>query len=247
MRAALLVLVLSGCNFMRSSNSPLRTAALVDERSECVLVMLPGLGDDPSLFEQHGFHTAVSASDSPCDVVTVDAHFGYYRDAVLPQRLANEVLQPLRAQYRKTWLVGVSLGGYGAALTAKEKPELVDGVVLISPFLGVPRGARPLVERIKSAGGLASFRTEVTELTKPQRHFVEVEPLWGWLGSRARGEAGPELMFAFGEADGFAWKHQVLSDALSAEAQFREVGGHDWRTFAQLWRKVVVAAPWRSQ
>lgn len=230
---------------MRSSREALGASVLVEERRACVLVLLPGLGDDPARFREHGFDQAVSTSKAPCDVVALDSHFGYYRDAVLVERVVAEVLAPFRARYEKTWLVGVSLGGYGAALIAQARPDLVDGVVLISPFLGVPRQVRAFVERVEAAGGLAEYEGPYASQGNPRRHFMETEPLWAWLASRARGEAGPRLIIAWGSADAFSWKHRVVGAGLDPGDAVQLTGGHTWDTFAALWREVAAASPWK--
>lgn len=236
----------TGCSLLRSSEAPLDTAVLMDERRACVLVLLPGLGDSPERFREHGFHEAARHSPEPCDVVTVDSHFGYYRDAVLVERVARDLLTPLRARYERTWLVGVSLGGYGAALVAEARPDLVDGVVLISPFLGVPRTVRPFVERLEAAGGLRQYQGPFAKRTKPRRHFLEAEPVWEWLAGRARSDEGPRVVLAWGDADGFAWKHRVVGAALDDDDVVQLQGGHTWETFGALWREVAAASPWRD-
>ena len=247
-RALLLCAVLTGtsCSLMRSSRGAMGTSVMIDERRGCVLVLLPGLGDSPDRFREHGFDEAVRQSSAPCDVVALDSHFGYYRDSVLVERVAQEVLTPFRARYQQTWLVGVSLGGYGAALIADARPELVDGVVLISPFLGVPRAVRPFVERVEAAGGLSDYQGPFASRGNPKRHFMEAEPLWSWLAGRARGEDGPRLVIAWGAADGFSWKHRVVGAGLDPQDVVQLEGGHTWSTFAALWREVALACPWKT-
>ncbi|MGV3624656.1 MAG: alpha/beta fold hydrolase [Archangium sp.] len=239
-------LLASGCAFFRSSHEPLYASKLTSTGAGCVLVFLPGAGDSPELFETHGFLDAVKGSRANCDVLSVDAHFGYYRDAVFPQRLASDWLTSLRRRYDRVWLVGVSLGGYGAIQTAQAYPELVDGVVLISPFLGVPQGTAPLLTKIESSGGLEAFRSEAREPKNRRRHFLEVEPVWNWLAERSRGEPGPALIVASGSEDGFAAAQQTVVRALPSGSTFRAPGGHTWTTFAALWRQVVAAAPWAA-
>ena len=248
MRSLLLcgLLTSSSCSLMRSSREAMATSVMVDERRSCVLVLLPGLGDSPERFREHGFAEAVGQSQAPCDVVALDSHFGYYRDAVLVDRVVEEVLAPFRARYEQTWLVGVSLGGYGAALIADARPDLVDGVVLISPFLGIPRTIRPFIERVEAAGGLSQYAGPFASRGNPRRHFMEVEPLWSWLAGRARGEKGPRLVIAWGTADGFSWKHRVVGAGLDPQDVVQLEGGHTWGTFAALWREVAAACPWRS-
>ncbi|MDP2274368.1 MAG: alpha/beta fold hydrolase [Archangium sp.] len=231
---------------MRSSREALSTSMMLEERRACVLVLLPGLGDSPERFTEHGFAEAAGQSSAPCDVLALDSHFGYYRDGVLVERVVEEVLLPLRGRYQRLWLVGVSLGGYGAALIADARPELVDGVVLISPFLGVPREVRPFIERIEAAGGLSKYPGPFASRGHPRRHFMEVEPLWSWLAGRARGEAGPRLVIAWGAADGFSWKHRVVGAGLDPQDVVQLEGGHTWETFAALWREVAAACPWKG-
>ena len=240
------LVLMTNCSLLRSSREPLSTSTLINERNACVLVLLPGLGDEPDVFREHGFHEAARHSPQPCDVVTVDSHFGYYRDAVLVARIVSEVLEPRRERYEKMWLVGVSLGGYGAVLVAEARPDLVDGVVLISPFLGVPRAIRPFVERLEAAGGLAQYAGPFAKRGNARRHFVEAEPVWAWLAGRARGDVGPRLVMAWGRADGFAWKQRVVGAALGVDDVFQHHGGHTWETFGALWRQVAAASPWRG-
>lgn len=239
--AVLFTLCGSGCAFLHSSKAPLQGKVLAEDRqAQCVLVFLPGIGDSPELFKQHGFDEAVH----DCELLTVNGDFAYYRDAVFPERLAQEWLTPLRTKYRRVWLVGVSLGGYGAVQTARAHPELVDGVVLISPFLGVPKGTQELVARIDAEGGLENFHSTAAAPKNPRRHFMEVEPVWDWLADRARREPGPALVMAWGDTDQFVAAQRTVGNALPGDTTFTTAGGHTWETFASLWRKVAATTPW---
>lgn len=235
----------SSCAYLHSSRAPLAAEVLVERpQAECVLVFLPGIGDSPELFKQYGFDAAVKAGDARCEMLTVNGDFAYYRDAVFPQRLADEWLTPLRKRYTRIWLVGVSLGGYGAVQTARAHPELVDGVVLISPFLGVPKGTKALVDRIDAEGGLENFHSTAAAPKNPRRHFMEPEPVWDWLAARSRGEPGPALIMAWGDADQFVVAQRTVGRALPEDTTFTTEGGHTWTTFASLWRQVAATTPW---
>lgn len=241
-----LALLSLGCTYLRSGQAPLRHQTLAASGADCVIVLLPGLGDSPELFRTHSFADALEQGEGRCDLEVVDSHFGYYRDAVIVERLSAR-LESLAPRYPRVWLVGVSLGGYGAALVAQARPDLVDGVVLISPFLGVPKAVRPLVSRIEREGGLEAFDGPVQAPTQAKKHFVMVEPLWKWLAERARDEGpGPRVVLAFGAEDGFAWMHRVVGAALDPIDVIEQPGGHDWRTFRGLWSGVAAAAPWKG-
>lgn len=241
-----LALLSLGCTYLRSGQAPLRHETLASSGTDCVIVLLPGFGDSPEHFKKHTFADALGQGEGRCDLEVVDSHFGYYRDAVIVERLAAR-LESLAPRYQRLWLVGVSLGAYGAALAAQARPDLVDGVVLISPFLGVPKAVRPLVSRIESGGGLEAFDGPVQAPTKAKNHFVMVEPLWKWLAERARDEGqGSRVVLAFGADDGFAWMHRVVGAAMDPTDVIEQPGGHDWHTFRGLWSVVAAAAPWNG-
>ncbi|MBL8912319.1 MAG: alpha/beta fold hydrolase [Archangium sp.] len=243
MRVALLLLAASGCAYLKPAHAPLTTAHVVSGEGACLVVLLPGVGDSPERFAAHGFLDALSNDAAHCDVLVADSHFGHYRAGAITNRLAA-LLEPRRAQYRAIWLVGVSLGGYGAMLTAREHPQLIDGVVLISPFLGVPRAVAPVAREIEAAGGLSHYHPRPTTLSRPERHFVEVAPLWAWLAEHARDPAaGPRVVLAYGHDDAFAWKHRLLASSPSVSS-ISAPGAHDWTTFAALFRQVLVRTPW---
>lgn len=96
-------LAASGCTVSRfvgialqHGREPLRQTPVVEQpAASCVVLFLPGLGDAPQRFEEHGFVEVMERHGS-CDASVVDSHFGYYRDANLVPRLIA-VLEPLRA------------------------------------------------------------------------------------------------------------------------------------------------------
>jgi len=51
-------------------------------------------------------------------------------------------------------LAGISLGGYGALLYAKNHLDEIDAVLLLAPFLG----SQALVQAIANTGGLSVWR-----------------------------------------------------------------------------------------
>lgn len=116
--------------------------------ASCLAVFLPGIGDPPDEFKQHGFFEALHAADVDC--VGVALHIGYFRAGMAVTRLRTDVILPAReAGYTQILLVGVSLGGLGALLYAREHGVEIAGVALLAPFLG----ERSLLREIAQAGG----------------------------------------------------------------------------------------------
>jgi len=143
--------LLLGCAAMRPARTPIPRATHVSDGGahQTLMVLLPGIRDTRDDFERHGFIAAVRERDLPVDLVAVDAHFGYYTKRTLIERLLADVIVPAREDgYDRVILVGVSLGGLGALITAREAPDQVDGIVLIAPFLG----EKKFISEIEAAG-----------------------------------------------------------------------------------------------
>lgn len=259
MRLVLVVLsfVLNACSFVRPTMSPIAVhfhshsgggeamelAHLNTPRArECLIVLLPGIGDGRDSFRANGF--VEEAEGHGCDLALVDATFNYYLAQDAAHRVAADVLFEARRQgYRSIWLAGISLGGYGAVLTAGAYPELVDGVILIAPMLGLPPRLDGVVDEVVAAGGLCSWRGEVTAY----RHdFQEPALVWAWLREQLHSPDRHSLMLAYGLDDSHAPRHSVLADAMQEHAVVTAGGGHDWSTWRQLWRDVLQRRPWTA-
>jgi S-formylglutathione hydrolase FrmB len=208
------------------------------ERSDTLLVFLPGAFLKPEEFEREGFVNAVRERDLAADVMLVDANVSYYYDQSFVQRLSDDVLAPARSSgYGAIWLVGISIGGFGALTHELSRPGLVDGIVALAPYLG----RRPLGAEIQKAGGLRAWKAPET----PSDDEID-RKLWPWLQQYAYpqpAQALPPLYLGYGLADRFAANHQLLADALPEGHVFTTEGGHDWPQWSRLWRSVLEVLP----
>jgi pimeloyl-ACP methyl ester carboxylesterase len=193
-----------------------------------LMILLPGIGDVAEDYESHGFVDAVLRSEAPADLIAVDVHVGYYARRTALERLRKDVIAPAReAGYEKIWLVGISLGGLGASLYAAEHGADVQGLVLLAPFLGGPR----IVREIAGAGGLGAWKPDERTEDDYQRR------LWQWAKRYSKeSEKLPALFIGYGEGEPFAPANRLLAQALPVECVLTVPGGHDWRTWHQLWR-----------
>jgi pimeloyl-ACP methyl ester carboxylesterase len=210
-----------------------------NSRSDTLLVFLPGAFLKPEEFEREGFISAVRERDLAADALLVDADVSYYYDQTFIERLHHDILQPQRALgYKSLWLVGISIGGFGALIHELAKPGAVDGIVALAPYLG----RRPLGAEIHKAGGLRAWKAP--EGPPPDEEVDR--KLWPWLQQYAAAKPAtelPPLYLGFGLADRFASNHRLLAEALPAGRVFTTEGGHDWPQWSQLWRKMLDVLP----
>jgi pimeloyl-ACP methyl ester carboxylesterase len=207
------------------------------ERACCLVVLLPGHGDTPQDFVRHRFIEVLRAARIPADVLAVAAHSGYYFKGTVAERLHTDVLAPARAAgYRQIWLVGVSMGGFGALWTAQLHPEDVSGIVLLAPFTGRPRIVNPI-----AADGIHRWQP------KPEKGTWDYE-LWRWLQRLATPNAAqtppmPPIYLAHGEDDASPGS-LMLAQLLPPEQVLVLPGDHDWDTWLPLWTQLVARVPW---
>lgn len=222
------IATLVGCARFAPPTVPM--ASISDRRgptkAKCLLVFLPGIGDHAAAFRSQRFVDLVRQRPLSVDIVAADATFAYYRQSSLVERLATDVIGPAtRAGYAETWLGGISLGGLGALLYARERPADVTGVLALSPFLGED----DLIEEIQAAGGLSRWTPPAPQTGNYQRD------LWLWLrdvtSARTR---GPDLYLGWGNDDRFRVANALLGQTLPTDHVLRAPGKHDWNTWRRL-------------
>ena len=238
---AVCAVALTGCLPRRAITTPMeRIFEAVDpaRRSDTLLVLLPGAFDLPKDFVREGFVTAVRQRQIDADVLMVDAHTEYYMQRIVLERLLDEVVRPARAQgYRRIWFAGISLGGYGSLLFAKEHGELIDGVFVMAAFLG----RRDIPAAVGAAGGLGNWQPTAATPDDPDRY------LWQWLKGYAQLPAGgpgrPPLYLGYGRSDRFATSNELVARVLPPDRVFTTDGGHDWGPWRRLWDAFLDHAP----
>jgi pimeloyl-ACP methyl ester carboxylesterase len=210
-----------------------------------LIVFLPGNGDPLTVFDENGMVAAVRARNLPVDIIAVDAHIGYYMTGSILARLKQDVIDPARGRgYRRIWLVGNSLGGYGSISYARQYPQDIFGIVLLGPFLG----DKNIIREIREAGGLQKW--DPGQIPENTRATWEKE-LWKWLkdGDQQKGfwhwvkscdepdeDCPSRIYLGFGKRDRFSSGQKLLAEGLSPENVIViDDGGHDWDTWKQAW------------
>lgn len=225
----------AGCHYFRSAEIPMGTVKhgnLGPQKARGVVVLVPGIGDEPEDFEDGGFVEDVLARGD-FDVVAADAHFGYYKNRVLVDRLHADVIAPAKQSgYREIWLVGISLGGLGTLNTLRLHDADVTGAILLAPYMGNPE----LADEVKRAGGIAAWEPGDVEAIE-DAETRSYRRAWQWLRKYHDTKlAGPSMYVGYGRSDRFAEANQIVGDILPDDHVYDAPGGHDWKTWRALFR-----------
>ena len=235
---ALLTLLLAGCYVIKPAKIPLPVvhySAATNGTAEGLIVLLPGFGDGPNSFDQQGIIDIVRRIAPTFDAVATDAHFAYYRNQSIVERLHNDVIEPIAHRYQRVWLVGISMGGLGAAAYAMEHPAMVEGVILLAPYMGDDE----LIAELEAAGGLAQWLPPdlAAVVDEEERLFYE---LWTWYKGYADVVyPAPKLLLGFGAEDRLRRANQLVVDVLPGDQVVSIPGGHKWTVWIPLFETLL--------
>jgi pimeloyl-ACP methyl ester carboxylesterase len=229
-------MLLQACSLFRSVEGPMHYVNdyfACDIRPKTLLVLLPGAYDSPQDYIDQNFINEVRDRNIYADIQIVDAHIGYYTNAQIVKRLEDEVVAPAKSKgYEKIWFIGISLGGYGSLLYSMNYPTTLEGVFLMAPYMGV----KEVHIDVQSKGGLKNWVSN-SEGTADLN-------LWRWLkGYAITSSKMPKLLIGFGGSDRFAQPNSLLAAALPKARSMKIPGGHDWKTWHQLWTQFLDESP----
>jgi len=218
--------------------SQLQLPAPVAGDVRVMLIMLPGAGIGAEEFVAQGLVSAVHAQELPVDVVVVQPDLALYLEDGVTGVLHRDVVEPAWARgYRRIWLLGISLGGMGALLYASAHPGVVEGLVLLAPFLGT----RGTMAELAKAGGLDSWSAACSAATAPELRLL------AWLRNHLACKAGrPALYLGYGLQDRFASGQHLLARQMAPMQVAALPGGHDWPTWTALWQALLGKSPFSA-
>ena len=201
--------------------NPLRTLDLV-RGSDTLLVLLPGAYMQPEDFVTAGFFAALEKRELALDLRIVALDLEAITGGAALTMLQQQILDPARADYRRVWLGGISLGGLLAMCQAADQPQTVDGLCLLAPY----PGSRLTANAIARAGGLDAWEASPEQLADPEFR------VWRWLKSPP---AALPAFVGYGTEDRFAEGMRRIAECFPVAARHTAPGDHDWPAWQQLW------------
>ncbi|HTH99636.1 MAG TPA: alpha/beta fold hydrolase [Acidisoma sp.] len=200
-----------------------------------LLVMLPGAGIAADDFADHGFIAAVQGRVPTLDIVALRPDIELYLDGNIAPVLHEGIIVPAVASgIRRIWLLGLSLGGMGALLYSSAYPDLVEGLVLLAPFLGT----HGTMAELTRAGRFVDWSAKGSAATAPERQLLT------WIQGHLRaGRTTPKLFLGHATRDRFAAGHRLLAAALPASQVVEVDGVHNWAAWTQAWQDILALNP----
>lgn len=230
--------LLSCCALYRPASVPVPTVVYAkrpEGQARTLVIFLPGKRSRMGDFDRERFIGIARERGLDADLLEADLHLGYYLEGTYAKRLWEDVVAPARASGdRRIWIVGISLGGSGALGFAREHPDCLAGLVLLSPYLGPPE----MTEKIRALGGLEKWTPENAGAAGSFEEFFEGN--WDFLKRLgSTGDKPPALYLGYGRNEKMAPSLDLLAESLPASHVARVPGGHRWKTWQALWVELL--------
>jgi pimeloyl-ACP methyl ester carboxylesterase len=193
--------------------------------------MLPGRYGTSNQFIQEGFVELALKAGFSLDVISADAHIGYYYNQTVIERLRQDVILPARSRgYKRIWILGISMGGLGAIWYDRAHPGDVDGLILLAPYLG----DKQIVNEIEAVGGMRGWHQ--TELDKGDFQ----KEIWGLAkGYEDNKTTADRLFLGYGLQDSFARSNSLLAREIPVDQVTTLPGSHNWPTWRLLLANIL--------
>ncbi|MBP1475834.1 hypothetical protein J7I44_16155 [Frateuria sp. MAH-13] len=220
----LVALLLAACSAGGDITRPIPTRWVsATQPPHRLVVMLPGRGDDLQSLGTRGIAQTIQQHWPDTDVVLTGLTMPFYREGRAAERLHEEVIVPARRRhYDQIWLVGISLGGMGALLYDRSFPGDIDGMLLISPYLG----DKAIYREIQAAGGLDRWRPGPVETISEANYQRE---LWRYIQHWSETpERTASIWVAYGDKERFRDRIALLATQLPPGHAFELPGHHNW-------------------
>ncbi|MEO7199901.1 MAG: alpha/beta hydrolase [Dokdonella sp.] len=219
------VLLLGACAVGGDITRPVPSSFIAaPQPAQRLVVVLPGRGDSLQGLNDTGVARVIQQHWPDADVILTGLSMPFYRQGQAVERLRTEVIEPARrANHQQVWLVGISLGGMGALLYDRQYPDQIDGLILLSPYLG----QKGIHQEIRNSGGLLNWQAGPPQVIGADT--VDRE-LWRYLqGWATRPQRTRSVWLAFGADEPFRESAELISPLLPADHVLMLPGRHNWK------------------
>lgn len=201
-------------------------------KDRALVIFMPGIRDYAKAFEKNGFiedlYEGYKKVDSKIsfDTIAVEAHFKYYQNRTILDRLREDIVLPAKSKgYSSIHFVGISLGGLGSLLYLQNHPDDVDTVLVLAPYLGEKEDYQYLQSANIGGNGQTPPESEID--------------IWPWI-STLSSEDRSKLYMGYGKDDKFSDAHDLFSKYIPKAHSVAISGEHDWPTWKSLWQSFLV-------
>ena len=217
--------LLSSCAYIKPAKDQLEVTTFHEsEGSESLIVLLPGLGMAVEDYKEQGVIEKLQACNQEADIIAADAYLAYYRNEATDLRVFEDVIKPAQANGKtKIWLVGTSLGGLGSLIYRLRRPDDLQGIVIMAPYLGKPEELQWFVE--SEAKG-----DEIDPESVQNPVFLEL-----WRNLQSTGQSEPEIVMGYGKQDKFAYLQDWAAGLLDPDKVVAAEGEHKWVVWNTIW------------
>jgi enterochelin esterase-like enzyme len=191
---------------------------------EVLIILLPGIFSNARHMQREGVPEAIHRGWSEPDILMADLTINFYRKGLATKRLHNEIVMPYRQKgYSEIWLAGGSMGGLGTLMYEWQHPGEMDGLVLISPYMG----GSDVTDGIREAGGLKSWHSgeHSAEMQKDNYDRLVWQMAQDWIGDETKLQ---RVWLICGDEDSLYPDVQMLGAILPANRYFPGPGDHSW-------------------
>ncbi len=223
------LMITQGCAYIKPAKSELETTVFhAASDSQQLIVLLPGLGMDVEDYQSQGVIEKIRACNRDAEIIAADAYLAYYRNEETDIRLYEDVIKPAQVRGKtKIWLVGTSLGGLGSLIYRLSRPQDLQGIVIMAPYLGKE-------EDLKLYLNAQVKGDEIDPESIQNPVFLEL-----WQSLEQTGKAQPEIVMGYGQQDKFAYLQDWAAGQLPQDKVVVTEGEHKWVVWNTIWAETL--------
>lgn len=205
----------------------------VDAEPSILLAMVPGMGIAASDFHDRGLIAELNRHHWPVNGTVIDPGPDAYLDHTVEARMLDAIATARQGATR-VWLAGISLGCQAILRCVRARPDLVEGVLMLTPYLA----STGLIAAVTRAGGLRPWAHG------PHPEDTPEQCLLAWLATATN---LPRILVGHALRDRFADTAALLSGILPPNRMIGIDGTHDWESWTSLWHLMLDRNPFQLQ